>query len=134
MGNQDTNMCEAGKLTLNVVSATLVDGEDDWGGQQDPFCRTEINGCRAYTETKQGAGAYVEWNQEIIYTLDGSEVFGKITVLDEDTWSDDVCGSALLPVPWLVKTRGGRMTVNLYNRNKTRVTGGVTYDYLFAQG
>ena len=68
----------------------------------DPYCKIEYEtNAVLKTHTKNDAGKTPVWNDEFTFRAD-SEKEIKLTVLDDDPLSDDVCGVYKGPIKMLI--------------------------------
>lgn len=107
----------AAKLTLKVVSATLI-RDTELFGKMDPFVVIIYNGYSYKTKVMKNAGKAPIWNEYFelsVYSM-GEQL--KVTIYDDDGRTKDLVGSDDIPTYVLCRQRGISEWFNLYYKGK----------------
>lgn len=114
------------KLQVNVLEARGLAARDD-NGLSDPFVRLQLGSTKAKSATVY-KDLNPSWNEEFIFSVDGSDDELLVVVWDEDRFSRDFLGQVKIPISDVLtaeKQTIGRQWYTLQRSEKSKfpVTG-----------
>ena len=115
------------RVTVKVMKADMLK-DNDGIGKMDPYCKIKIGQALKKTTSKSGAGKTPVWNESLVFG-DGDKNIDPygiviIQVFDNDTISDDFCGSCEITLKDIQSYMNNKKDWhNLYSKNRTDLAG-----------